>query len=326
MELYKNINNEALDEDLKAKREVIERLKKSLVGINEQVVEKIELTKENKTALIKSVLSLNASIDDIFLKSADPRIKEKYNLGDIPYKYNLMATFINKNLSYKNLDEVDKSFVNVNVDKLLPKLQSLNQLAQEYQFLDAFLVPRIIENIQSRQFNTLIDLPEIQSKITEFTELEIKPRKAPAKPAKPQTPAKSGRPRKYATPEASYQAKLQSTARSKQRAKERDKEASKVKTPAQAEVEATEPTEGNIQEDLDEEDEEDEEDEGRIYKPEEQLEIANKKQVRARIKEYKEDLKEVRRQFKNKEISKSEFNEVKKIIGEYIALNEGLLA
>jgi hypothetical protein len=181
---------------------------------------------------------------------------KKYNLGDIPYKYNLMATYINKNLSYKKLDEVDKAFVNENVDKLLPKLQSLNQLAQEYQFLDAFLVPRIIENIQSRQFNTLIDLPEIQSKIKSFTELEIKPHKAPAKPAskpaEPQTPAKRGRPSKYATPEEAYQAKLESTARSKQRAKERDKQASKVKTPAQAEVEATEPTEGNIMDDYEE--------------------------------------------------------------------------
>lgn len=234
MELYKSINNEALDEDLKAKRTVMERLKKNYGDIDEQVVSKVEFTKPQKTLLSKAILSLNASIDDIFIKAADSRIKEKYNLGDIPYKYNLLATFINKTLSYKNLEAIDKSYIDENVDKLIPKLQSLNELAKKYEFVDGFLIPKIIDNIRGRTYNTLIELPEIQEKITSLEKQEFKPK---------------GRPRKYTTEEEANKAKIeqQQLRRQKEReVKEQTKQNVKVKTPAEAEVEAEEPDEGDV--------------------------------------------------------------------------------
>jgi hypothetical protein len=330
MELYKNINNEALDEDLKAKRTVLERLRKNYGQIDEEVLSKVELSKESKVALTKSVLSLNASIDDIFLKSADRRIKEKYNLGDIPYKYNLMATYIMKNLGYRQLDDVDKSFVNENVDKLIPKLQSLNELANENEFLDAFLVPKIIDNIKSRQFNTLVDLPEIQNRISEFTKSKAKSKPKPddlptledlqrLSPKKrkelikkyedeflEREPAgKKGRPRKYGTQEESYQAKLESTRRSRARAKE----ASKLKTPAQAEIDAENPEDGNIKDDLDEEDEDEDED----YDP-----FQIEKQIKG-------NLKDLRKQFKSGELPKDEYDGIKNKLVQQLAQIQELL-
>jgi hypothetical protein len=302
MELYKTLNNEALDEDLKAQREVIERLRRQIKDIDENVVSKVELTKEKKIALTKYVLSLNASIDDIFLKSADTRIKEKYNLGDIPYKYNLLATYIMKNLGYKILDDTDKSIVNESVDKLLPKLQSLQELAYQLNFLDAFLVPRIIDNIQFRQFNTLIDLPEIQQKISTFTGIKQKQAPIPA-PKQPQVVPKvtpKGRPRLYETPEQAKQAKLEQQRIRRQQAKQAQKQQAEF---VKQEVEAEEPEEGE------EEPEEVDED----YE-----------MIKASIRETKDELKTLKAQ--KSQLNKEEYKASKAQLEAYIADLEEQLA
>lgn len=164
MELYKTLNNEALDEDLKAKREVMERIIKNASQIDEEIVSKQFLNKEDLNSLTKYILSLNASIDEVFFEIAESKGKVVLNLGDIPYKYNLLVNYI-KNLGYLNMDATDKSIIDEKVSKLIPKLLSLENIANEENFIDKFLVPKILENIETKKYNTLYDQPDINAKI-----------------------------------------------------------------------------------------------------------------------------------------------------------------
>jgi hypothetical protein len=231
MELYKFINNEALDEDLKAKREVLERLKRQVRGVNEEVVEKKELNKVDINMLNRYILSLNASIDDVFFSLAETKKSDILNLGEIPYKYNLLVNFI-KSIGYNSFIEGDKRIIDDKVKKLVPKLKSLENLANERNFVDKFMLPKIIENIINKSYDELLDVPEVQKDILQIGVTE------------------RGRPKKYATKAEAQKAKLEQQKLKRQQAKLAKQ---KAEAPAQAQVEAEEP------------EDEDEEDEGDDY-------------------------------------------------------------
>jgi hypothetical protein len=224
MELYKFINNEALDEDLKAKREVLERLKRQVRGVNEEVVEKKELNKVDINMLNRYILSLNASIDDVFFSLAETKKSDILNLGEIPYKYNLLVNFI-KSIGYNSFIEGDKRIIDDKVKKLVPKLKSLENLANERNFVDKFMLPKIIENIINKSYDELLDVPEVQKDILQIGVTE------------------RGRPKKYATKAEAQKAKLEQQKLKRQQARLAKQ---KAEAPAQAQVEAEEPDDEDV--------------------------------------------------------------------------------
>lgn len=154
MELYKNINNEALEEDLRAKKIVMERLRRQIQGTEENFVKMRELAPDEKVALGKLILSFNNSLDQLLY--GEDRFIE---LGEMPYKYNLIAFYLKK-LPMTDLDEIDKRKIYDEMQRFIPKLNALESYANVNNISDAFLIPLIKDNIVNKTFNTLTDLPE----------------------------------------------------------------------------------------------------------------------------------------------------------------------
>ncbi len=154
MELYKNINNEALSEELRAKKIVLERLRRKFEGTDEKYIKVHVLEPDEKASLGKLILSFNNALDQLLY--GEERLSD---LGEMPYKYNLISFYLKK-LPITDLDEMDKRKIFDEMQRFIPKLNKLEDIVNINDLPDAFLVPLIKENILNKSYNTLTDLPE----------------------------------------------------------------------------------------------------------------------------------------------------------------------
>jgi hypothetical protein len=159
MELYKYINNEALSEDNKAKRIVMDRIRKNLRE-NQEENAYLPLQGADKSKFEKAFFDASDKLDDIInsFEYGEYRISDEiYDLGSLPNKFNNLFLIIGS-LNYRLLEEGSKRYINGMMDKLIPKLTYLGNMinASGIEVFDAFKIPILITQIQSRKYSPLV--------------------------------------------------------------------------------------------------------------------------------------------------------------------------
>lgn len=153
MELYKFINNEALSEDNKAKRIVMERIRKNLIDTQQSSFK--EMSPASKRAFLNAYYIFSDGLDNLLYDGEDGAFSGNMtDIGHIPQKYNQLALTISS-MDYNTLNPTDKSYINGLMDKTLQKLMLIKEIANDENLPDAFQVPLIINNIIGRLYKPI---------------------------------------------------------------------------------------------------------------------------------------------------------------------------
>jgi hypothetical protein len=154
MELFRQINNEALDEDMKIRREVIERLKKQVGLFNQTYKAPAELSDTILNNIQRYVINfddtLNKTLNDAYGK------EEKEDTGDLVLNYNLLANYLEK-INYKLLGASDKIDIMEIMDELLPKIGKIVSIIKTKDYNDADLVEKIYNNFKNHTYNIILE-------------------------------------------------------------------------------------------------------------------------------------------------------------------------
>lgn len=121
MSLFKRIVNEALDEDLKVKRDYIQNVKKAQEEFGSVSVI-APLDSAEKFAIQKAILSLEESINNY----SDYREKDipEFSINTVQTRYNNLALLLQR-VGYPNLAQNDMKSVQKSMDSILPTLIEL---------------------------------------------------------------------------------------------------------------------------------------------------------------------------------------------------------
>jgi len=174
MLLFKHINNEAIDEDHRIQREVMERIRKQIALLNPQPEQATEssLTRAQISGVNAKILSfanaLNAVINEFDKRSNREESKAIIQLQE---KYNNLVNYLNE-IPLSNVAGSEKEQVLGNLDGYLPQLQYLNRLIQSYD--ESTVAEKQILGEMFNQFNDqtyapigAVDIPEFDSKADE---------------------------------------------------------------------------------------------------------------------------------------------------------------
>ena len=152
--------NEAISEDKKQQRRVIERLKKQVAlwsgDTDEQRQMKI-VDKDELNTINNLIIKLNQVIDNNLRA-----IYKKQNLDllrfntDISNAYNSLALYLQK-IGYNSLDESEKIKIYSQTNLLLPKLNNLAEIFRASGDVDLFIVNKIITEIQTKKIKPIAD-------------------------------------------------------------------------------------------------------------------------------------------------------------------------
>jgi hypothetical protein len=159
MELFKQINNEALDEDRKAQLQVIERLKKQVALFNQPYKVPVELSDSVLNNIQRYIINfddnLNKTLNDVYRKG---ELKE--DTGDLVLNYNLLANYLDKvNFNLANIN--DKRNVFDILDEITPKLGKVLNVIKVRDYTDVDLVEKILNNFKNRTYNVLLERERI---------------------------------------------------------------------------------------------------------------------------------------------------------------------
>jgi len=155
MELFKQINNEALDEDMKVQRQVIERLKKQVALFTTPYKPPVELSDTVLNNIQRYIINfddnLNKTLNDVYRKG---ELKE--DTGDLVLNYNLLANYLDKvNFNLANVN--DKRNVFDILDEITPKLGKVLNVIKVRDYTDIDLVEKILNNFKNRTYNVLLE-------------------------------------------------------------------------------------------------------------------------------------------------------------------------
>lgn len=151
MDLFRVINNEAVDEDKKAQREVIERQKKQIAMFDSPFKKTKQLSKQQEITLFKIIYDFQNTLE----KTVAEHYKRNYDVsssGEVPYKYNLVASQLEV-LDFKELSPANKLKILTELDKIKPKVIQLQGIAdQSKNYVDKDIVDQIANNFQNKLF------------------------------------------------------------------------------------------------------------------------------------------------------------------------------
>lgn len=154
MELFRQINNEALDEDNKIRRQVVERLKKQVALFNQPYKAPAELSDVTLNNFQRFVINfddtLNKTLNDAFGK------EEKEDTGDLILNYNLLANYLDK-INFNLLGASDKQNIMSILDELIPKIGKILSIIQEKKYSDADLVEKVFNNFKNHTYNVILE-------------------------------------------------------------------------------------------------------------------------------------------------------------------------
>lgn len=164
MQLYKQLNNESIDEDYKTQKRLITLINK--VQGDQKIFERPTINPIQKNTFLKSFYAFNREIDHIadILINADlediTNIDEsEFDLSELKLKYNLLMANIN-NIGYNNLDFNDQNFISNMMVKLIPKLDSLKNELGVYSgslvSIDKTDIIHMINNIENKGFQPVL--------------------------------------------------------------------------------------------------------------------------------------------------------------------------
>jgi hypothetical protein len=172
MLLFRHINNEALDEDLKARREVIDRLKKQVAllepqpqGATESSITRSQIQGVN-VKILAFANALNAVINEFDKRSNREESKAIIQLQE---KYNNLANYL-IDITFENVTGSEKQQVLGDLDGYIPQLQYLTRLVQSYD--ESTVVEKQIVSEIFNQFNDQTYQPIGAVDIQDYTNLE----------------------------------------------------------------------------------------------------------------------------------------------------------
>lgn len=155
MELFRQINNEALDEDKRIQRQVIERLKKQVELFNQPFKKPVELSDITLNNIQRYIINfddtLNKSLNDVYKKGDD-----KEDTGDLILNYNLLANYLDKiNFNLANVN--DKRDIFELLDELMPKISKVLSVIKLKHYTDADLVEKLYNNFKNHTYNVILE-------------------------------------------------------------------------------------------------------------------------------------------------------------------------
>jgi hypothetical protein len=182
MSLYRNLINEALEEDQRANREVVERLKKNYLDNKEKLQEGNDISSYQLSIVQRLVNLIAREVNTAILMIQNDIANEdgQFNLmdyigrfGDITIRYNNLAIYL-KNINYNRLNKGSQTKINAIANKLSSSLLTLeNFLNPENGFvLDEIneatnfeaTINEIYNQINNNTFNNVDVLEEYESK------------------------------------------------------------------------------------------------------------------------------------------------------------------
>lgn len=173
MELFRQINNEALDEDNKIRRQVVERLKKQVALFNQPYKAPAELSDVTLNNIQRYIINfddtLNKTLNDISGRG------DKEDTGDLILNYNLLANYLNK-INFNLLGASDKKDIFELLDELSPKLGKILSIIKAKGFKDVDLVEKVFNNFKNHTYSVILEKERyIIEREAEQREAEIKP-------------------------------------------------------------------------------------------------------------------------------------------------------
>jgi hypothetical protein len=186
MELYKTLINESLDEDQKANREVVSRLKKNIKDNKDALQSNLDITKQQLSVVERLTNLLQKEINTIvvefekeYYRGADEGEEVDIggytgNLADMTMKYNNIVTFL-KGINYNKLSRGSRSEVLSIVQRVLPSLklletyfnpENLGANDQQLEFLSSYIgtINEMYTQISDGTFNNIQILEKIPTK------------------------------------------------------------------------------------------------------------------------------------------------------------------
>lgn len=171
--LHKIKNNEAVDEDNKINRQVINRLKKQVELFYKKDFQPIELSESILNNLEKFIINfddnLNKTLNDIYKKG-----ETKEDTGDLVLNYNLLSNYLDK-INFNLMKTDDKNKIYVLLDELTNKIGKILSLIKLKEYTDSDLVEKIFNNFKNRTYNIILSTDrEPVSKLSGDNILDIK--------------------------------------------------------------------------------------------------------------------------------------------------------
>jgi hypothetical protein len=155
MELFRQINYEALNEDARLKRQIRDRTFEQVAAFTQSAAEQIKPaygadTQNTFDKIYNNFGSVLAqAIDDYQIN--DNRI----NAADVIRSYNNLSSFINSKMGFKDLTLTQRDYITQKMNVLSPQVGALLQNAQAADYTDKFEVEQLLNQLRSKTYNTV---------------------------------------------------------------------------------------------------------------------------------------------------------------------------
>jgi hypothetical protein len=163
-EFYKNRINQDMLDDLKINRIIIERTKQQAKRYDEIKAEEAGLTDFQLDDFNKIYLSFSSTLDD-YVNKLEANTEIFRNAGLVIYRYNLLATVLNK-VKFNFLPKIEKDKLVNQLEDLEPKIEELYRYANINDFTDLKTIGEILNNFKKKTFQQVkvgdVRLKEIQ--------------------------------------------------------------------------------------------------------------------------------------------------------------------
>lgn len=155
MELFKQINYEALNEEARLKRQIRDRTFKQVAAFTQSAAEQIKpaygVDAQNTFDKIFNNFSgiLARTIDDYLIN--DNRI----NASDVIQSYNNLSSFINAKMGFKELTLSQRDYITQKMNNIMPQVSILLRNAQAADYTDKYEIDQLLKQLISKTYNTV---------------------------------------------------------------------------------------------------------------------------------------------------------------------------
>jgi hypothetical protein len=152
-DLLRSRTNDAIDEDLKQYRRVVDLTRRQLDLWNTTDQLTNEITSNEEDELNKNILSFSSTLDDYVNKfeSGDTTIQ---NITLLTYKYNLLSNVLQK-IKLNTLPTDTKNTIYRKLDDLMPKLEELMRVGELYGLKDRDIIARLFNEFNNHSYKQI---------------------------------------------------------------------------------------------------------------------------------------------------------------------------
>jgi hypothetical protein len=156
MSLFKKLHNEALDEDLKAQRQVIENLKKQVNIFSNITLVKPSIGVNEKYTLNRYINSFIEALNNFAGAQREGETRAiEFSASTLMSRYNSLALYLS-NLGLKSLNENDKIQIVGQLDDLLPLIKNVQRITSNLESVfDRKIVDDIAMNFENQLYRPI---------------------------------------------------------------------------------------------------------------------------------------------------------------------------